>query len=111
MSLLISCCGINCEGCEARTATINNDDTLREKVAEEWRKTYNPAITAAMINCTGCRVEGVKIGHWSECQIHNCSVEKGLSHCGMCNEMNECTNVKFVHDHLPEAVDNLKSLL
>ena len=29
-------CGLNCEVCEARIATVNNDNQLRKKVAMEW---------------------------------------------------------------------------
>jgi len=36
MKNFIAYCGLNCETCEARLATINNDDALREKVAKEW---------------------------------------------------------------------------
>ncbi len=31
MKELIGVCRLNCETCEARKATINNDDKLREK--------------------------------------------------------------------------------
>ena len=30
----IAYCGLNCEACEARIATVNNDDKLRAKVAK-----------------------------------------------------------------------------
>ena len=36
----IACCGLDCEACEARLATISNDNALRAKVAEEWSKTF-----------------------------------------------------------------------
>jgi Protein of unknown function (DUF3795) len=70
MEKLIACCGLNCATCEARIATINNDDQLRKETAEKWKELYHADnMTAAMINCTGCREEGAKLGHWSECQI------------------------------------------
>jgi len=31
MKELIACCGLECEKCDARIATVRNDDTLREK--------------------------------------------------------------------------------
>ena len=34
MKNLIAYCGLDCEKCEARVATINNDNELRKKVAE-----------------------------------------------------------------------------
>ena len=33
MKNVITYCGLDCEMCEARIATINSDDMLREKVA------------------------------------------------------------------------------
>lgn len=110
MSQLISFCGIDCTNCEARTATLNNDDKLRQEVADKWKVAHGFAFTADMINCTGCRVEGVKIGHWTECQIRLCAVARGYEHCGKCPEISECKNIKFVHDFLPEAINNLRSL-
>ena len=35
MKQLIACCGLDCENCAARIATVNNDDELREKTAKE----------------------------------------------------------------------------
>ena len=37
MKKLIAYCGLDCEKCDARIATLNNDNALREKVAELWR--------------------------------------------------------------------------
>ena len=34
MKEYIAYCGLNCETCEARLATMKNDDALREKVAK-----------------------------------------------------------------------------
>ena len=36
MKKYIAFCGLDCEFCEARFATANNDDALRRKVAKEW---------------------------------------------------------------------------
>ena len=36
MNDYIAYCGLDCEGCDARIATANNDDALREKVAKLW---------------------------------------------------------------------------
>lgn len=35
---LIGCYGLDCETCDARIATITNDNTLREKTATRWTK-------------------------------------------------------------------------
>ena len=57
MKQLIACCGLDCENCDARIATINNDDKLREETAQKWSAMNNTSeITPETINCTGCRV-------------------------------------------------------
>ena len=33
MKQLIACCGLDCESCDARIATVKNDDELREKTS------------------------------------------------------------------------------
>jgi len=111
MEKLISCCGLNCETCEARIATVQNDDNLRQATAEKWQKMYNAAtLTPASINCTGCRMEGVKFGHCETCKIRICVNEKGYETCGDCAEMSTCEIVAMVHKYVPEAVENLKRL-
>lgn len=53
MNQLIGCCGLDCEKCDARVATVTNDDALREKTAALWTKLNGVTITPEMINCTG----------------------------------------------------------
>ena len=54
MKQLIACCGLDCESCDARIATVKNDNELREKTAQKWSAMNNaPEITAATINCMG----------------------------------------------------------
>ena len=55
---LIGCCGLDCEKCDARIATIANDNTLREKTAALWTKLNGVTILPETINCTGCREAG-----------------------------------------------------
>ena len=42
---LIGCCGLDCEKCDARVATVTNDDALREKTAALWTKLNGVTIT------------------------------------------------------------------
>ena len=59
MKQLIACCGLDCENCDARIATINNDEKLRVETAQKWSVMNNTSeIRADTINCTGCRVDG-----------------------------------------------------
>ena len=50
---LIGCCGLDCEKCDARIATLTNDNALREKTAALWTKLNGVTILPEMINCTG----------------------------------------------------------
>lgn len=111
MEKLISCCGLNCAVCDARIATVTNDDELRKATADKWRISYNATnLSPAMINCTGCREEGVKFSHCGECEIRNCVKAKGFNTCGECRDMETCVLVAGVHKYVPEAVTNLRSL-
>jgi len=108
MKQLIACCGIDCENCDARIATVNNDNELREATAEKWRVMYNaPDITADSLNCTGCRIDGVKVAHCADCEIRNCVSTKGFNTCGDCNELETCQLVGQVLQHVPGAKENL----
>ena len=113
MKQLIACCGINCENCEARIATLQNDDNLRKEVAEKWSVMFHSSeITPASINCTGCRMEGATFVYCeSVCEIRKCVNSKGFGSCAECPEMNTCTIVGFILNAVPEAKDNLQQLL
>ena len=111
MEKLSACCGLNCVTCDARTATVTNDDALRAKTAEAWSVQYQaPDITPEMINCTGCREPGVKFGHCEVCEIRNCVKSKGFQTCADCDQLERCGIVGNVLQFVPEALENLKSL-
>ena len=60
MNQLIACCGLDCEKCDARIATVTNDSALRAKTAALWTRLNGVPITPEMIHCTGCRIGGIK---------------------------------------------------
>lgn len=111
MKQLIACCGLDCESCDARIATVENNDELREKTARKWSVMNNaPEITAATIHCTGCRTDGSKFAYCSHyCEIRKCVNGKGFDTCGDCKELDICQIVKAVFDHAPGAKENLRS--
>jgi hypothetical protein len=62
MEKLIACCGLNCMTCDARIATVTNDNELRAITAAKMKAHYNlPDISTEMINCTGCREDGASM--------------------------------------------------
>jgi len=110
MEKVIACCGLNCATCDARIATLANDNELRAQTAEKWKVQFSAGITTEMINCTGCREEGVKFSHCSQCEIRNCAKSKGFETCADCDMLEGCVLLKDIHQYLPEALENLKSL-
>lgn len=110
MKKLIAYCGLDCEKCEARKATLDNDNTLREKVAKKWSELNGVTITADSINCDGCRMDGVKTPFCdSLCKIRQCALGKGYETCGNCSETQKCQTVAMVIANNAEALKNLKS--
>ena len=108
MKDLIACCGLDCESCEARIATINHDEELRARVARLWSELNGVDITAEMIHCTGCRVEGPKTPYCDAlCPIRRCAREKGMATCADCAAMDSCEALAAIHRSSPEARRNL----
>ena len=77
MNEYIAYCGLDCEACEARIATVNNDAELRQRVAKEWSELNGVEITSEMINCAGCRIDGAKTPYCeSLCPIRQCAMSR-----------------------------------
>lgn len=111
MGISIACCGLNCATCDARIATIQNNDDLRKTTVEKWKMMYSATdLLPEMINCAGCREPGVKFSHCDVCEIRNCVKAKGYKTCDDCKEMESCNIVSEVHKYVPEAIMNLKNL-
>lgn len=111
MEKLIACCGLDCATCDARIATVNNDDTLRAQTAEKWKVQHNAqGLKPEMINCTGCRETGVKFDYCNSCEIRSCAKSKGYQTCAECERMETCDILGNVLKYVPAALANLKSL-
>ena len=109
MKNFIAYCGLDCEKCEARLATINNDNELRIEVADKWSKLNNITITPEMINCEGCRIDGKKTVFCDKlCEIRQCALNKKYKTCGDCNEMKSCKKVAMVIGNNKDALKNLE---
>ena len=109
---LIACCGLDCATCDARVATINDDDELREKTAHKWSEMNNaPEITSETINCMGCREDGKKFAYCEYyCRIRKCVFGKGFETCGECVAMDICPLVGSVFQYNSLAKENLISI-
>lgn len=110
MKKSIAYCGLDCEKCDARKATLDNDNALREKVAKLWSELNGVEITPEMINCIGCRADGVKSPYCdSLCPIRQCALGKAVETCGNCSMMGECKTVGMITSNNSEALNNLKN--
>ncbi len=109
MEKLISACGLDCAQCEARTATLENDNGKRAAVAEKWSQQYGADITAQNINCMGCMEPGVKFNHCNECEYRACVRSKGLKNCSECGDF-PCEIISKFFEYVPFAKANLEEL-
>ncbi len=110
MNPFIAYCGLDCEQCEARLATVHDDRALREKVAKEWSQLNGVEITPDMINCAGCRIDGVKTPFCdSLCPIRQCALSRGVETCGDCAEMVVCEKVGMIIGSNEDALNRLKN--
>ena len=111
MKDMIGYCGLDCEKCDAYIATVNDDQALREKTAKLWAELNNALILSEHINCEGCRMNGVKTVFCdSLCGIRKCALNKGVSICGDCSELETCPTVGAILEHNLVALENLKGL-
>ncbi len=106
----IAYCGLDCEKCEARMATVNDDGELRVKVAKLWSELNKTEITPEMISCSGCRIDGVKSLYCdSLCPIRRCAAGREFDTCGNCGEMDGCEKVGAIIKNNADALFNLRS--
>lgn len=109
MKTWIACCGLDCESCEARLATVNDDAALRNKVARLWSELNGVLITEDMIRCEGCRADGVKTPYCeSLCPIRQCAMDRDVETCGSCGEMEACEKLGMITRNNADAYGRLK---
>ena len=87
MDEMIAYCGLICTECTAYLATQKDDDSERQKVAEDWSKLFNTKIEPQDISCDGCLSEGGRLyKHCITCPIRNCGLERGVKNCAYCDD-------------------------
>ena len=108
MNKFIAYCGLDCEKCEARIATINDDNELRMIVAKKWSEWNKVEITKEMINCVGCRIDGVHTPFCeSLCVIKKCAINNNFNICGECKDLSNCEKIKMIISNNDEVLKNL----
>ncbi|MBP5175824.1 MAG: DUF3795 domain-containing protein [Treponema sp.] len=111
MNDYIAYCGLDCEACEARIATVNNDEAMKVKVAEKWSEWNGVKITPEMINCVGCKIPGVKFPFCeSMCNIKKCAEGKKFATCGSCSEFRSCEKLSMITGTNPDILKRLEEI-
>jgi len=104
-------------------ATVNDNDELRRKTAEEWSSLYKQilarvgiveALKPEDINCAGCRSEGLHFAGCIKCSIRECCRERGLCTCASCKEYESCDLLEDFyslppHQYAKEKLDRIRS--
>lgn len=107
---MIAYCGLNCSKCEARAATLENNDDKRAEVAAKWTKIYKTDISPEQINCTGCKDDGVKFFFCERmCEIRKCCRSRKIENCAACDDF-ICNKLAEFIKMAPEAGEALEKL-
>ena len=73
-------------------------------MAKEWSELNHVEITPEMINCVGCRIEGIKTPFCgSMCEIRKCAMSRNYETCGDCAEKTSCKKLAMVSSNNEEA--------
>ena len=110
MENMIAYCGLSCSACPTYLATQADDDSMREQVAAQWSKQFGMKLSAADINCDGCKSEsGRLIGHCQTCKIRSCAGKKEMETCAECTDY-ACENLNAFLSFVPQARESLEKI-
>jgi len=106
---LIAPCGLDCESCDVRIATINDDNELRARTAEKWcRLNGTDTIKPEHMNCLGCMSEGVKtVFCTSMCRVRKCCLSKGFTNCAHCDVKRTCEDLSVFISNNADAYERI----
>lgn len=88
----VACCGLDCNGCPIRWATLEEDPNKRAKmrtaIAQFGREHYGVEMKAGDItDCDGCRAKtGRLFSGCATCKIRECAKQKKVESCAHCSE-------------------------
>jgi hypothetical protein len=89
---MIAYCGLDCEGCPIRQATLATDRALqrsmRIEIARQCTEHYGiPMLAEDVTDCDGCRSENGRIFKGCiNCLIRRCVLGRRLESCALCPE-------------------------
>jgi hypothetical protein len=106
-------CGLLCEGCPIRWATLEEDAGQRAKMREAvvllTRELYGMEIKPEDVtDCEGCRTEtGNLFSSCLQCEIRKCARQKAVGSCALCGEY-PCGNLTQFFEKDPDAKSRLE---
>jgi hypothetical protein len=113
-SKMTAYCGLVCTECPTYTATMNDDDKARGKVAMQWSKQYNTKIEPGDINCDGCKSGNGRLFKFCNmCEVRKCGEEKKVETCAHCDDY-ECSKIQGLFGMEPrmkKALDRIRASL
>ena len=81
----IAYCGLLCNQCPVFTATKGNNDSLKEKLANDYSN-ENMKFSTEDMTCFGCKELSTKESKMcGVCTIRNCADQKKVENCGYCS--------------------------
>ena len=104
--LMLAYCGLDCATCEAYLATQSNNSAKLIELALQW---YEKENDPELCRCEGCKAEGHKLPHCSECMIRACAIERELENCAYCKDYG-CEKLTTFFEHAPNARANLEAI-
>jgi len=109
MESMMAYCGLECSACPAFLATQNDDDSAREKVAQEWSRLFQADIKPDSVNCDGCRSGERKFGYCAACEIRSCGEARDVDNCAFCPKY-PCVKLTAFFKYAPLARENLERI-
>lgn len=106
----VGCCGMDCDGCEARAATARRDNAALAKIAAAQESRMGASfILPSRMRCSGCLAPGEKSAACSGCAVRECALANHLPHCGFCPDF-PCELGGAFWEAVPEYKHNLEVL-
>jgi hypothetical protein len=112
---IIAYCGLACESCPIRLATLEKDDSvkarLRIEIAEELARIYKTVPKPWIISdCDGCKATGGRLfTGCTDCEIRKCAIVKQVINCAYCGEY-ACDKLKRHFAIDPDAQARLEEI-
>lgn len=106
----MGCCGMDCDACESRRATVSGDNEALARIAASSESSgHGSFILPSRVRCTGCLAAGAKSVTCNECRVRLCAMENQMPSCAFCDEF-PCDLGNEIWEAAPEYKHNLKVL-